>query len=225
MPKYPPRQTINASRLLVCEGSSDEAFFRALIAARNLPVFSIKVTSDSGGPGGNTGFEGFLRGVPAWPNFYGLQHIVLAADNDTNPVASFTSIQNQITSANPSATPPVAYGLPAQPEVTVPGNPATMTVLMLPAAGIRGNLETLCLQAITHAFPATSVCVDQFAQCTGADAWPLNNLSKMKVTAFLSGQHRDNPSLGLGNVWRDDPALIPLNDPCFDQIAAFLTRF
>jgi hypothetical protein len=222
MAKYPPRSSITAEKLLVCEGVTDEAFFRALIAARKLQTFCIRTTADSGGAGGNSGFAHFLTGLPTWPNFYQLQHIVIVADNDDDPTRSFDRVRAQVAQAQPAAIPRVSYGVPAQPQQSAPGTPAAVTVLMLPWTGIVGNLEALCLEAVSHAHLAAAECVNRFAECSGVNAWSINAQSKMKMCTFLAGKNHQNPSLGLGNVWRDNPGLIPVDDGCFDEIADFL---
>lgn len=176
-------------------------------------------------PGGRDRFGVFLNGFTGWEGFYQLEHIVIASDNDEDPNVSFDHVRAQIANSKPKATPPVVYGVPNQPLKREPGSPSTVSVIMLPWTGKKGNLELLCLKAASNAAQPIAVCVDQFALCTGVDAWSGTKQAKMKLNSILASQNKNNPMIGLGNVWRDNKALIPLTDPCFDRIADFLQGF
>ena len=166
-----------------------------------------------------------MKGFTSWEGFYQLNHIVIVSDNDEDPNASFDNVCAQIANSNPEATPPVVYGVPDQPLKMEAGTPSTISVLMLPWTGEKGNLELLCLEAASNAANPIAVCVDQFALCTGVDAWPGTKQSKMKLNSILASQNKKDPMIGLGNVWRDNRSLIPLTDPCFDRIADFLKGY
>lgn len=62
-------------RLIICEGASDEAFFRKLIKNRGLPPFCVRHTGDfdPANKGGKSKFGKFLQGLPTWHGFYSLQ--------------------------------------------------------------------------------------------------------------------------------------------------------
>jgi hypothetical protein len=217
--KYPARNTITVDRLLICESAADEAFFRKLITVRQLPQFCIRNPEDGGQAGGNTQFDLFLMAIAPWVGFENLKHIVIATDNDD--ANSFNAVASLIARAKPKATPAIKYGVPTKPLERAGGTPATVSVLMVPGDE-HGNLEHLCLRALD---PNDLVCVNQFAQCSGADAWRTNKKSKMKLQSYFASKHEDNPGITLGNVMRDVPNLIPLAHPCFDHIADFLRGF
>jgi hypothetical protein len=81
-------------RLIICEGPSDEAFFRALIKSRGLSEFSIRNGTDSGpeAGGGIDQFGALLTAIRAWRGFEQVTDIILAADNDLSPQTNFTKV-------------------------------------------------------------------------------------------------------------------------------------
>lgn len=211
----------------MCEGLSDEAFFRALIAARPLPEFAIHHTGESNaeGAGGISRFGDLLKAIPSWNGFYELTDIILVADNDLTPQENFDNLCDQISSVDPYGVPPQQYPVPSRPLETVAGSP-NITVLMVPSEDEPGILETLCLTAAVAAAPDITACTDRFANCTSADKWGNpNNLTKMKLRSLLTSQNESNPLVGLGLVWHQNPGLIPLNHEVFDPIVSFLQRF
>lgn len=225
--RRPPRTTLTLPRLIVCEGPSDEAFFRALINARQLPEFSIRQTGESNaeGGGGITRFGDFLKGIPSWNGFYQLTDIILVADNDLTPRENFDNVCDQISSVDPYGGPPQQYPVPSRPLETVAG-PPNITVLMVPSENEPGVLETLCLTAAVVVAPDITACTDRFANCTSADIWENpNNLTKMKLRSLLTAQNERNPFIGLGMVWDQNTGLIPLNHQVFDPIVDFLGGF
>jgi len=225
--RWPPRNTITLSRLILCEGPSDEAFFRTLIEMRRLPEFSIRHTGDAdlSRIGSITKFGLLLEGIPSWVGFDLVTDIVIIANNDDDPAGNFGRVCEQIRNAAPFGTPPRSYDVPSIPLEKTSGAP-TIPVMMIPAAGRVGNLETLCLEAAVDSAPAVASCVDELATCTGAAAWPeKSRLGTMKLRCILASRHKPNPFIGLGNVWREVPSLIPLNHTSFVDVANFLEGY
>ena len=225
--RRPPRDTFTLPRLIICEGPSDEAFFRALIAARPLPEFCIRHTGESNveGSGGISRFGDLLKSIPSWNGFYQLTDIILVADNDLTPQENFDNVCEQISSVGPYGVPPQQYPVPSRPLKTIAGL-HNITVLMVPSENEPGVLETLCLTAAVAAAPDITACTEKFANCTNADEWENpNNLTKMKLRSLLTAQSERNPLVGLGMVWNQNPGLIPLNHEVFDPIVDFLGGF
>lgn len=221
------RDLLTSDALIVCEGSSDEAFFHALIAAGRIPAFSVRQTADAGKGKGNDHFGDFLAALVNWDAFEKLQNVILVSDNDSNPAVSFNKVRAQVEGAHPDADPPIVFEAPRRACQTAHGSPA-VTIIMLPWRGRRGCLETLCLDAAREATDRSvgvMRCVEGFARCTGADGWPASKLSKMQLQAMLVGQNKRNPCVSLSNVWRDELPFIPLDHACFDDLCEFLSRF
>jgi hypothetical protein len=101
-----------------------------------------------------------------------------------------------------------------------------VTVLLIPWHDQPGNLECLCLPAAVHAAGGLSKCVDDFADCAGVEQWGRANAEgKMKLRSLLAAGHRSDPFIGLGRVWNDAPALIPLDHSGFDRVWDEVARF
>ena len=55
--------------------------------------------------------------------------------------------------------------------------------------------------------------------------WNQTELSKVKLQSPIAVICRSNPTAALRYAWRPKENIIPLDRPCFDQIADFLERF
>jgi hypothetical protein len=132
---------LTGKRLILCEGTSDEALLRALIDTRNLPEFCIRNGSDL--PGDNSGgismIGRLLAGIIIWEGFSSISDILIVVDSDSDPNSNFREVRSQIQSVTD-----YAYPIPDQLLVRGAGSP-TMAVLTLPWIDEPGNLETLCL--------------------------------------------------------------------------------
>jgi len=219
VPRRPPRDQLSVPLLILCEGPSDEAFFRALVCHRKLPEFGIRNGLDSGpdSGGGIDQFGPLLTAITTWRNVDIITDILIVADNDLSPSGSFDKVRNQIAATG-------RYEVPISPLVKAAGSP-TIQVMMIPGTGKPGNLESLCVEAAIDAHPDIAKCVDQFATCVNADGWPEINLCELKLRSLLAAAHQPNPFIGLGNTWIKDPNLIPLNHSCFDWIVKTLGSY
>lgn len=222
------RDTFNTPRAILCEGPSDEAFFRALISARGLPEFSIRncADADEAGKGGIDKFGKLLESIPGFGSFYDLKEILIIADGDTDPRRNFDRVARQIAQAAPEASPTPSYGVPSQHLERAIGSPANIAVMIVPWIDDPGNLESLCLRSAIAAAPAVAGCVDAFFGCVEADKWSdATKAEKMKFVSMIAAQHQSNPSIGIGNIWREAPGLVPLNHRSFDRIVAALEGY
>ena len=217
----PPRNALTLPRLIVCEGAADEAFLRALVQQRGLPALSIRHPGDldTGGRGGIDKLGWLLAGIRAWKGFSAVTDLLIVADNDTDPDGNFARVSQQLATAG--------YPAPAAPLASAegPGQPR-VRVLMLPWADEPGTLEGLCLGPARAATPGIASCVDAFAACVRASGRDhAQRQAAMVLRALLAGAHTKNPGIGLGRVWQEDPALIPLDHAAFDRVASVLADF
>jgi hypothetical protein len=208
----------------------DAEFFTHLIRDRRLPDF--RVTSAGYVARAPSGREGVgyltpaLDALPAIPNFQSLKGILIAADNDSDPSATFADVQRAIR-ATADMSPGVRYEAPQNPLSKAGSNPA-IVIMMVPWIAIPGALESLCLRSAIAKRPQLSQPVDDFAQACGVNAnngWPIVKEQKMRLRALISAAHRDNPYISPAWVWREGTDLVPLSDGSFDQIANFLAGF
>lgn len=226
-----PRKLLQIAEryVLLCEGQHDSQFFTHLIMQNpGLPAFVISSVSYVLGAahGGNTRFTQALDELPAIPGFDLVERILIVADNDLDPVASFSALANQINATAPFKGPPAGRFLaPTAPQIKSTGTPP-IVVLMLPWTNVVGNLDTLCLEAaMANALAPIPACVDEFARCTGADQWSPTALAKMKLRSFLSASWQANPYISPAYVWSMRTNLVPLNTPSFAPIINFLRQF
>ncbi|HXN54007.1 MAG TPA: DUF3226 domain-containing protein [Candidatus Acidoferrum sp.] len=212
--------SLSQPRILICEGSSDVSFFSHLIKKRNLPEFDIfQPNVAEGVPSGKGGYKGFLEGLSTILPSKAVKGILIVGDNDLNPANSFQNIQDQITAAG-------GYGVPAEPLQLARSNTLPpVVVMMLPWAGVEGVLESLCLEALLGYRPHLKECVDHFSECTQTMEWEPTIRAKMQLHALVSALCKSEPATALTHVWSKKETIVPLDQPAFDQLANFLSRF
>ena len=207
------------SILIVCEGDSDEAFFRQLIAVRGLS--NLGVYQRRGGLGGKDAFEQHLRSIKTGTQYSGVKTAVIAVDCDDDPVASFANVANQIRAAED-------YGVPTAPlVVTTPtGKAPAVVVLMVPWAGQCGAIEKLWLQAGYRRRKALATKVRGFVRAVQTRRWTETNLDKLGFRCLLSAAVPTEPYVGPQWAWdtsRGRPGdVVPVGDRCFNRIADWL---
>jgi hypothetical protein len=207
-------------RLLICEGAKDSLFFQRLIAERQLPNFHIWPA------GGISKFYDSLNkfNIERTNQFRGLSHILFVADNDETPQANFDSIRAQIDRFFK------AQVAPATPltRVARAGTRPSLTILMMPWAGVNGHLEKLCVEAARDANRGIAEKVDTFMATIHSENW--NNESRVGkawLRTSLAARCASDPFVPLGRVFEEAPLrhLIPVAHPSFDPIADVLRTF
>jgi hypothetical protein len=223
MPTQPDEFT--ETRIIIGEGYEDAIFASQIIRtpARLLPHFDVWANEDLGKIGGNSGFRKSAAAADIKRNFPLVTDVVILADNDEDPQASFASVCSQIRNAKQNGQLKRNWAIPTAPATKQAGDPS-VSVWMFPAPGQAGCLETLLWTAIQNQRGNTAnvACVEAALRCTGANQWPKSKQDKARVRAFLSLVCRDNPSATFNNLWRDFPDLIPMNQAAFTPVADFL---
>ena len=206
----------------------DVEFFVHLAQTRGLPVFQATSCGNVvGAPRGRDGIQhltGALNALPALPTFYTrLQSILVVADNDGNPPNALQTVQQYINGAA-DISPGHRYVVPAAEQVAAGANPS-ITILMLPWTAQPGALDTLCLAAARNIEPAVAACVDAFETCINPVGWAPQKIAKMKLRAHISAAYPTDPYISPAWLWRDNTDVVPLTDPVFNQVEAFLRNF
>ena len=203
-------------RLILCEGYEDAAFFKRLIAVRGLPP-AIVIEA-----GGNTVFRKALNDfkVSKTRVFNSLEKILVVADNDEDPAASFANVRTQIEQMFGNGTAPNA---PLQKKVTrSPTLQIEISVLMVPWTGEKGHLEKMCVEAARESNRQIGNHVDTFLDLIHAANWANESRhGKAWLRTNLAARSDRDPFVALGDVFNDPryQPLIPVDHPSFNPIA------
>lgn len=219
--------TKKESRLILCEGNHDLAFFKALLSERNIIDYCIVCPDRQLEPGGFSGYRRCLQSLAVGSDYPNVNKILIVGDNDSNPKKQFASIQNEIRESGKR------YGIPAKTQSlkkSQDGLPA-VGILMLPSSGIQGCLETLLLPAIyasskkTH--PNLKPAADAFCSSTSIDSWDTSKSCKAQLRIMLTSMYEKNPYLSLAYVWKKPSTakMIPLNGKFLNKLVSFLRKF
>jgi hypothetical protein len=216
---------IENKHLLLCEGAHDAEFFRGLIKEHNLPPFTVASFGVGGSDddGGRDRLTLALDGLPSIPGFHQVETILIVADNDSDPKASFNTVVEFINRTR-DIGPGRRYIAPAAPQTRAGLNPA-IVVLMIPWTNVPGALDTLCFSAAFNKRPTIGTSVIRFSIEVQSMAWPVTKVSKMKLRSLISAANAKNPYLSPAWVWSEKTDLVPLSDPSFNNIKTFLQSF
>lgn len=209
--------------VIVCEGSSDCAFFNELKkpTERNISGIQLAFPNHEETPtGGRNGFSAVLGALKGKRGFDQLRLVLLVSDNDDNPADSLSKVKDQIRDAGD-------YGIPVDELVPAPaltaGFPATM-IMMLPLHKTKGQLEDLCLIAAYNQRADIVPYLGNYCLNVVKPSWSANRASKA-ILRMLFASHYGRPNTGMPYCWSGDSkpdlpgALIPVSDTVFDEIA------
>jgi hypothetical protein len=172
---------------------------------------------------GHGGFQRRLEGLKV-RRIEQNKAVIIVADNDEDPGASFNNIQTQIKRAGGYDVPEIPYKLSGH------GALPPVAVIMLPAAGQKGSLDTLCLSALNKAYIRNLDCINALVRCVGAteEDCGVVQFAKLQVQCILSTICQGDPYTPLKFAWEHEPAkkrpgdIFPLTNGVFDPIARFL---
>ena len=198
----PTPAPVDRPKLLLVEGLDDERFFGSFL--RHLGIPGIQIRSY----GGKNKFGGFLDLLVAETGFDGVQSIGITMDADNSAASSFQSIRDNLRNVE----------LPAPDDLVVPtSGPLAVSAFVMPNNSDKGELETLCLAALST--DTAMKCVDDYIRCVnGRVVTRHRKQDKAKMHTFLAS--RDRPYLRFGEFTeRSD---FPWNHPAFTNLAQFL---
>jgi uncharacterized protein DUF3226 len=215
---------LNASKLILVEGSSDKAFFQALLKNRGINDFEVNSPWDMGNnEEGEDAIKILLDLLPVHPNFENVKKIIIVVDSDNDPIEKFRKFQAIIQNTNVFSGKSEKYPVPTSlKNFASANNCPDVAVVLLPDSNTNGAMETLCLQAAIPNYPKISTCIDNFVNCINANEWSPQKNSKLKLRTLISSQYPKNPDLPTTRLWEVAPDIVPLNSPIFDNLANFL---
>jgi len=195
---------ITERKLVVVEGNDDKRFFEALL--KHLQLTNVQCIA-LGGRDEMRKTETW-RALMATPGFSGLEAIAIIRDADESPQSAFQSLRDIL--GNVGLPQPAA---PFQVQHSAP----KVCILIMPDAHSQGELEDLCLRALTG--KPVLECVEQFFQCVQqhGDSLP-PKIAKAKLHAYLSS--RKEPGRRIGEA--AEAGDIPLDSQAFQQVIQVL---
>ncbi len=191
---------VDKRKLVVVEGKDDERFFNALL--RQIGLTDVQCI----GLGGKDemGKTERWKSLMLTPGFAQVEALAVVRDADDNPQGAFQSITDTLRNVG---LPP-----PSAPFRTEQGTPK-ICVIILPDVGSKGELEDLCLQALSN--EPVMECVEQFWECVQQrEKHPARKVSKAKLHAYLSSRREPGKRLGEAAEAGD----IPLDSQAFDGV-------
>jgi len=207
--------------LIACEGYGDAVFFCALLEHMKIANCNVGCPSRAGGHG--TGVEAISKYLQAVQSSIQLgkatlRGILVVPDADRNATTRFTEMSGYLTGAG-FAAPSKAFSME--------GNPLKSGVFIMPGDGKTGTLEHLLWEAAITKNPKLKKCVDKFCRCTGGhiNSASSNAKAKMQVSAIVAAHCQGNPWASPAMIWHEKDNPIPIDSPCFKDIADFLVAF
>lgn len=213
------------NRLLLCEGTEDAGFLRALIAHRGLGAIDVRPVVDLGKIGGTSGFSPALIASVVLRDFRKVNSLGLVIDCDQHHRTSFDTLCEQIRIANQNPDVGGRFEIPAAPLIPTGGHPR-LTVIMMPKQRGRGGLETLLWESIqnTAAYASARQATDDACNTVGIQRWGRSKHDKARIRVLVALLYRKNPALALARLWTEEPSLIPIDSPVFDDLAQAIAR-
>jgi len=185
------------SRLVLVEGSEDQALIVALIRHESLQDFHVHNMI------GKDGWNGKLRAICRVRGFGKVVSLGLVRDADSNGRAAWDSCRSALVAAR--------LPLPSAPGQLQPGRPS-VAIAIIPGIDSVGAIEELCLPSFQQDRLA---CVDSYFRCL-TDASGVS--SKAIVQTYLAGLRPACRDLTIAARHH----AIDLAHPAFDPLKTFL---
>ena len=208
-------------RLILCEGTTDKAFFCELIRAKRLPDFQVNFPYDAKETSsGVTKFGRFLEGAKVVDFQQIVQGLLLVADRDDNSARQFDLVCDQLRDEG--------FGVPARELefVRSPQGLPPVAIMMLPLNQQEGNLETVLRPVALDHWNTLADPLDNYFQASEAVRWNLGRQDKMKIQCLIAATCEPNPCGSISTIYMQNARYhLPLNSPHLDDVAAVLANF
>lgn len=191
--------------LLCAEGRSCQIFLEALVG--HLALQDLVEVRDFGGI---TQLRPFLTGIVVDSGFPNVNKIGVVRDAETNAAGALASVSAAFQAAGLTAV--WAHA------IVTPGAPST-GAFILPDGINPGNLETLCLSAVSH--PQRMPCVDAFLHCLDANGIPVHSREKSRAYAYIAASRKPDVPLGRA-AWQGEFDLAHISLDALRQFVVLL---
>jgi uncharacterized protein DUF3226 len=194
-------ESFNQPRLVLVEGSDDEALISGLVGHLGLSGFQCRNMK------GKDAWPDKLRAIAADPTFRSnVLALGLVRDADQNPTGTWQSCKSAIEGAQMVAG--------SAPGVLGTGSPATC-VAILPHYNNKGAIEELCLESFP---PELVACVDSYFACVDTGQERQTRSNKAYVQAYLAGQIPLRRNLQIAAA----SGSFNFDHPAFSELSKFL---
>jgi hypothetical protein len=208
-------------RLILCEGTTDKAFFCQLIQAKRLPDFQVQypwgVTETSGGL---SKYSRFLNGAKSVEFEKIVRGILLVADRDSDSAAQFRLVTSQLRDRG--------FGVPDRElqYVRSPNGLPSVAIMMLPLNRQIGNLESVVLPVALEHWAQMAGPLNTYFGASEAGNWEVGKQDKMKVQCLIAATCEPNPYGSLSTIYTEDVRYhLPLDSPHLEDVAQVLRDF
>ena len=204
------KPTFDGPVYVACEGEADQYFLCKLLETNAISGIDVAVVG-----GKDDRFTTHLSGLKVSNDFNKLRLVVIVTDNDLNAEASFASAQQRFRDAG--------FVVPDAPWTRKGAEDGAVStaILMLPAAGRPGALETLLVEAILDERPDFSKCLDDLKTCAKTPVWDEVKLAKMRFHAAVAALCEDGPGRAASRIWSATHNPVPINSDKFLSIVEF----
>lgn len=193
------RIVITSPVLVVVEGPDEQRFYEALCTKHQIGPCQFEAAS------GKDDIRPSIRAFALAPGRENLRAVGIIRDGDDDPDRAFASAADALAC--------VEWPRPIGNMLITAGTPSTGVAI------VRGNLDTLCMEAATKSCEARSVCVNGYLDCLRTAVGEPAARHKAWVHAFLAGFGKGDVRVGEGakrGCW-------PLDSVVFGDIRQFLT--
>jgi hypothetical protein len=207
--------------VIVCEGMGDVRLVCELVEHKGITNCNVGCPSKiSVKAEGKDGIPSYLGGIRTLIGVgkAAIRGILVVADADDNIQASFSKMADALDNA----------GFPRPTEAfKLDGDPVRSGIFLIPGRGRTGTLEHLLWDASIKKNPKLEKCVRAFCRCTGGyiNAAPPNKRAKMRMSAVVAAHCYDNPWASSALMWSSKNNPVPIDSPCFEELADFLAAF
>ena len=199
----------NPGKLLLVEGNDDCRFFNAM--CRHLEINDIAIHRYNG----KDNLRNDLPERVINPAFQLISSLGIVRDADDSATSAFASVVSSLQKAG--------LPIPNAPLIPAERDGLRISILILPPAAARGELEDVCLDAIADS--PDLQCVDSYLNCLNQLNPPIaaNRAAKARLHAYLAVKPAyigRQPALRLGEA--ADAGVWNWAAPPFQQITNFL---
>jgi hypothetical protein len=234
----PPPELLSQPLVMLCEGRSDNEFFKRLISSRHIPDFCFPFppadedrSEETGSLHGRDGFVNMLRVLNLYFKLYPerreqVRGILIAVDAANNATESFKHVTKQIIAAG-------QFGEPKKPlDIGRNAPHPPISVLLVPGSteADKGGLESLCIQAMSD-FAKELECVEAFFECCPTDfaKWNAETFDKARLRCLIAATYEHDPtrstSTAFAKYQKKHPPAIDIEKKCFDPLAENIRSF